>query len=76
MARSYTYVGHDERYYPELGVLVHPGESVTLEGMPADGRWTTPTAKAARAARASHPHRDDPPVTEPPADPAAEPEKE
>jgi hypothetical protein len=51
---DFTYTGSDERYYPSLSLLVKPGDSVTLEIAPDDGRFTS-AAKSARSALAKLP---------------------
>jgi hypothetical protein len=37
---DFTYSGSDERYYPSLSLLVEPGDKVTLDSDPGDGRFT------------------------------------
>lgn len=37
---DFTYSGSDERYYPSLSLDVKPGDSVTLESDPGDGRFS------------------------------------
>lgn len=37
---DFTYSGSEERYYPSLSLLVEPGDSVTLDSDPGDGRFT------------------------------------
>lgn len=44
---SYTYTGDEERYYPQLGLTVSPGDSAELDECPTDGRWGTPFAPPA-----------------------------
>jgi hypothetical protein len=41
MAAKYVYTGEDERVYPDLGVVASPGDEVTLDRLPDDGRWVT-----------------------------------
>lgn len=49
---DFTYSGSDERYYPSLSLSVAPGDTVTLDSDPGDGRFTplvgkfTPSAPA------------------------------
>lgn len=60
---SYTYIGDEERYYPEQGVLAKPGESATFDQKP-DDLWASASSKKAAAVKAD---------TDPA--PAADPEK-
>ena len=55
---DFTYVGDEPRYYPSLSLAVEPGDSVTLDSDPGDGRFrlkgaapvsTTPLAPVAPA---------------------------
>jgi hypothetical protein len=41
MASKYVYLGEDSRTYPDLGLVVNPGEEHTLDKLPDDGRWVT-----------------------------------
>lgn len=36
---DFTYSGDDVRYYPSLALEVHPGDRVTLDADPGDGRF-------------------------------------
>jgi hypothetical protein len=38
---AFKYTGADERYYPSLSLLVQPGDSVTLDHDPGDGRFVS-----------------------------------
>lgn len=51
MASSYTYVGDEERYYPEQGVHAKPGESATFDSKP-DELWASSHSKKATAVKA------------------------
>lgn len=48
MSASYTYVGDDERYYPDLGVMASPGSTATFDAKP-DDLWVTSASKKAAA---------------------------
>jgi hypothetical protein len=37
---DFTYSGDDSRYYPSLALSVEPGDKVTLDSDPGDGRFT------------------------------------
>jgi hypothetical protein len=37
---EFTYSGDDSRYYPSLALAVEPGDTVTLDSDPGDGRFT------------------------------------
>jgi hypothetical protein len=43
---AFTYTGTEPRYYPSLSLAVQPGDSVTLDSDPGDGRWTAGTKAA------------------------------
>lgn len=45
---SYTYIGDDERYYPDLGVAASPGDTATFDAKP-DDMWATSSSKKAAA---------------------------
>lgn len=62
---SYLYIGDDERYFPDAGVNVVPGETVELPENP-DPRWFDPVGQSSP----------NPPAVEPVADPAIEPPEE
>jgi hypothetical protein len=36
---DFTYSGDETRYYPSLGLLVEPGDTVALADDPGDGRF-------------------------------------
>jgi hypothetical protein len=36
---DFTYTGDEGRYYTTLGITPEPGETVTLDVDPGDGRW-------------------------------------
>lgn len=36
---DFIYSGDDVRYYPSLALDVHPGDRVTLDADPGDGRF-------------------------------------
>jgi hypothetical protein len=36
---DFTYSGEDVRYYPSLSLSVAPGDTVTLDSDPGDGRF-------------------------------------
>lgn len=50
MSTSYTYLGGEERYYPDLGVLATPGMTETLDHKP-DDYWATSSSKKAAAVK-------------------------
>lgn len=50
MSTSYTYLGGDERYYPELGVLATPGMTETLDHKP-DDNWAVSSSKKVAAVK-------------------------
>lgn len=53
---EFTYSGSEERYYPSLSLLVSPGDTVTLETAPDDGRFTSAVQGAtSRAAKVPAP---------------------
>jgi hypothetical protein len=57
---DFTYVGDDERYYPSLSLSVAPGDTVTLDSDPGDGRFA---AKGSRkSVTATAPTDDSPEV--------------
>lgn len=37
---EFTYSGDDTRYYPSLSLTVSPGDTVTLDSDPGDGRFS------------------------------------
>ena len=37
---DFTYTGDEPRYYPSLSLDVKPGDSVTLDSAPGDGRFS------------------------------------
>lgn len=43
---DFTYSGEDDRYYPSLALTVHPGDRVTLDADPGDGRFSPAGAGA------------------------------
>jgi hypothetical protein len=47
---DFTYSGEDARYYPSLSLSVAPGDTVTLDFDPGDGRFV-----AAKGSRKSAP---------------------
>lgn len=51
MSTSYTYLGEEERYYPELGLLATPGVTATFDEKP-DENWATSSSKKAAAVKA------------------------
>jgi hypothetical protein len=42
---DFTYSGDDVRYYPSLALEVLPGDRVTLDVDPGDGRFVAATGK-------------------------------
>lgn len=46
---NFTYTGADERYYPSLSLEVKPGDTVTLDSDPGDGRFSPASGKAKAA---------------------------
>jgi hypothetical protein len=50
VSTSYTYLGDEERYYPELGVLATPGMSTTLDHKP-DDNWAVSSSKKVAAVK-------------------------
>ena len=51
MSTSYTYLGDEERYYPDLGVLATPGATATFDAKP-DDNWAASSSKKAAAVKA------------------------
>lgn len=51
---SYTYIGDEERYYPETGVLAKPGGTATFDAKP-DDLWVSSSSKKAAAVKADAP---------------------
>jgi hypothetical protein len=58
---EFKYTGSEERYYPSLALLVDPGDSVTLDADPGDGRFSP----ADGSASVSAPVVDATPVSDP-----------
>jgi hypothetical protein len=44
---TFTYVGDEPRYYPSLSLSVKPGDVVTLDTDPGDGRFKPKGSNAA-----------------------------
>lgn len=66
---DFTYSGSEERYYPSLSLLVEPGDKVTLDSDPGDGRFT-PAGSAPSPVVATPPAPDPAPVEAVTPDPA------
>ena len=52
VSSSYTYVGDDERYYPEVGLTAVPGATATFDSKP-DDLWVVSSSKKAAAVTAT-----------------------
>jgi hypothetical protein len=43
---KFSYVGDEERYYSELGIVVSPGDVIDMESAPDDGRFVPVSASS------------------------------
>lgn len=54
---SFTYIGTEDRYYPDAGVTATPGVTATFDAKP-DDLWVGASSKAASAVKEATPAPD------------------